>query len=161
MHGDQSASRLGTQIATFARSLQEWKEFEDLPALCFDLGHQYTDAELRLVNLKGDDYHQARLIVDGCKDQGDFIALFANLERKVEDLNSEETRDDHDSWPYITRLVDADGWVIAHANEIYLQDRYLLRGDDHKDRDPDNQYGGEYCGNSYSEIHRFYRDTVR
>jgi hypothetical protein len=123
------------------------------------LDHQYTDAALKLANLKGDDYYRARYVADSCGEAGDFCVLLASLQRVVTFLNDEGGREDEESELRLKRIVDVEGFVLRDS--LLIPEDYLLQEGLYDSRDPDNQTGGEYMGNQHAEFDQFYNDTVR
>ena len=122
------------------------------------MGHQYTDAGLRLANLKGDDYHQARLVADACSKAGDFCVLLASLQKVVTFMNDEGGEEDAESDLGLETIVDLEGYILGNSRSI--PESFLLQQWLYDSRDPDNQRGGEYMGNQHAEINQTYNDTV-
>lgn len=156
-----SASGLDAQIARFCQVLADWRNFDDEGAecLCYVLDHQYTDAALKLANLKGNDYYRVRYVADSCREAGGFCVLLASLHKVVTFMNDEGGEEDAESELRLNHIVDVEGVVLREA--LLIPEHYLLQEELYDSRDPDNQTGGEYMGNQHAEFEQFYNDTVR
>ena len=149
------------KIAHFCQTFAEWRNLgeEGPQCLCFVLDHQYTDAALKLANLKGDDYYRARYIADSCGEAGNFCVLLASLQRVVTFMNDEGGREEAESELRLKRIVDVEGFILRDA--LLIPEYYLLQEGLYDSRDPDHQTGGEYIGNQHAEFDQLYNDTVR
>ena len=140
--------------------LAEWRGLDPRPQfLCFALDYQYTDAGLKLANLKGDDYYRARYVANACSKADDFCVLLASMKKVVTFANDEGGEEDKESRIKLDHVVDLEGFKLS--NPLTIADGYLLQEDLYDERDPDGQDGGGYCGNQHMEIDQYYNDTVR
>ncbi|KAL8938341.1 MAG: hypothetical protein Q9216_003942 [Gyalolechia sp. 2 TL-2023] len=156
----QSASALDVQIEQFAQALTQWQDLEDAPEyLAYPLAHQYTNQNLRLAQLKGDDYHRARHVAQGCAAHGKFYVLLANMEMCMTDRNCEE-EEEVESQLILCRVVDLQGSNLSMYNAMNISDEFILHGSSYDDRQPDVQRGGNYLGNQYAEIEQFFKDSA-
>ena len=155
-----SAAGLDVQISRFCQTLAKWRDLNEGPeCLCYVLDHQYTNAGLKLGNLKGHDYCRARHVADSCTEAGDFCVLLASLQKVVSFMNDEGGQEDAQSELRLDRIVDLEGFMLRKS--LLIPEDYLLHQGLYDSRDPDNQTGGEYMGNQHAEFDQFYNDTVR
>ena len=154
-NGIPSASGQDAEIEKLSRVLTQWRELEAPPQFrCYALDHKYTNAALRLAELKGVDYCRARYVARSSERHGEFAVLLANMERCV---TLQEDCDD-ESQINLLHIVDLEGFDLTAVHlriprEDILQDPY-------GSRDPDVQRGGEHMGNQHAEVERFYKDSV-
>jgi len=129
--------------------------------LCYAFAHQYSDQDFKLTSLKSIDYYRARYVVDSCEKAGNFCVLFANLIRVKIFANDEEGMlADDEGELTLEHIVDIGGFRLRESlpvSEIHLQD-WLY---DSSTRDPDEQKGGGFMGNSYADIEQLYNNKVR
>ena len=86
-----SASVLDTEQSKIGRMLDEWYPMRDRQTfMCYVLQHKYTDANLRLHNLKGDDYYRCSQLDRACQSNGRLCVFLARLELTVTRINEEE-----------------------------------------------------------------------
>lgn len=123
------------------------------------MAHQYTVAELKLANLKGDDYYRARYIVDACSSAGELCVLLASMQKVVSLVNSEKGEESTSSELGLVRIVDLEGFPLGES--VGISELFILQEWLYESRDPDSQHGGQYLGNRYADIDRSYDDTVR
>lgn len=123
------------------------------------LDHDYSQQNLKLAQLKGNDYHRARYVAQGCAAHGDFYVLLANIEMCITDQNCEES-EEPESQLSLGDIVDVQGSFLSMHKNINISDGFLLNGASYHDREPDVQRGGNYLGNQYAEIDQFFRDSV-
>lgn len=156
----RSASAFDARIGHFVQTLTRWQSLEDVPqCLAYRLDHQYTDRDLKLTRLKGDDYHRARHVAQSCAVHGEFHVLLANM-------SMHHTRDpgDYEEEPKselsLSHLVDLEGFRLSSYGGLTITDSFLLQRISYCDRKPDLQGGGDYIGNEYAEIDQFFNDSV-
>ena len=155
----RSASVLDAQTEKFARVLTKWQNLENVPPyLAFFLDHQYTDRDLRLARLKGNDYHHVRHVAQSCTVHGEFYTLLANISMQITDLNGEDTT--KESKLILSRIVDLEGADLSVYHSLTISDSFLMKKKSYSDREPDIQRGGNYMGNQHAEIDQFFNDSV-
>ena len=149
--------------------------------LAYQLGHRYTEANLRLSQLKGLDHVKAQCLQRACQEQG-FSFFLANIEQTVEgDCDYEEYRgygyggryydsdatDANDRYHSITNelersieletVVRTDGSVFATG--VHFEEGNILQ-ENTSEREPDEEdYEGD-VGNEYPNTTHYYRDSV-
>ena len=134
------------------------------------LDHQYTDNDLRLAHLKGDDYHRACHVAKSCAVHGEFYLLLANMSMSItypgdqdEDENEGENGNGElDQIPEfkLSRVVDLEGFQLSHLNDLEISHTQIWQTKSYRGRKPDVRKGGEYMGNSHAEIEQFFKDSV-
>ncbi|KAL8707410.1 MAG: hypothetical protein Q9220_007555 [cf. Caloplaca sp. 1 TL-2023] len=155
----QSAAALDAQIGRFTRALTRWQSLDDHPNyLGYPLDHQYTDRALKLTHLKGNDFYQARHVVQSCAAHGEYYTFLGNVEMCVTNQNCEEEQEDETQLS-LCHIVNMEGDDLLY-NKICISETNLLHGDSYEDRKPDVQCGGNYMGNQYAEIEQFFKDSV-
>ena len=184
-----SASSLGDSRKQLSQTLSLWSsnlESSELAMptmLAYMLRHKYTDANLRLSNLKGKDRHIANAIQAACEDSG-FKFYLANLQRTVEGGCTEMFFDDND-WGYgvgggdagldsdglsdyhdiepdettleLKKVVDADGTKIVE--KLITEETDIVQEDPFDGRNPDKEETSGYTGNEGVSATRFYRNS--
>ncbi|KAL2057964.1 hypothetical protein ABVK25_001581 [Lepraria finkii] len=156
----RSASALDARTGHFAQALTRWQNLEDVPQyLAYPLDHQYTDRDLRLARLKGDDYPRARHVAQSCAVHGEFYILLANMSMHITDPN-DENEEPEESELLLSHIVDLEGFTLSIYDSLKISDTLLLQGISYSDREPDVQRGGNYMGNQYAEIDQFFKDSV-
>ncbi|KAL9005009.1 MAG: hypothetical protein Q9188_002190 [Gyalolechia gomerana] len=156
----QSASALDARIEHFTEALTRWQDLIHAPEyLAYPLDHQYTDRNLKLAQLKGDDYHRARHVAQGCAAHGEFYVFLANMELCITDPNGEE-EEEAQSALSLCHVVDLEGSDLSMYNTMDISGTLLLHGTSYTDRQPDIQRGGNYLGNQYAEIDQFFKDSL-
>ncbi|KAL8943295.1 MAG: hypothetical protein Q9211_001042, partial [Gyalolechia sp. 1 TL-2023] len=155
-----SASALDARIGRLTQALTRWQNLDDGPEfLVYPFNHQYTDRNLKLALLKGDDYHRARHVAQSCAAHGEFYLLLANMEMCITDPNSDE-QEGEQSVLSLFNIVDLQGLNLSIHDTRVISDRHLLHGSSYGDREPDVQRGGNYLGNHYAEIDQFFKDSA-
>ena len=140
--------------------MTRWQNLEDVPQyLAYPLDHQYTDRDLRLARLKGDDYPRARHVAQSCAVHGEFYILLANMSMHITDPNN-ESEEPEESELLLSHIVDLEGFTLSIYDSLKISDTLLLQGISYSDREPDVQRGGNYMGNQYAEIDQFFKDSV-
>ena len=140
--------------------MTRWQNLEDVPQyLAYPLDHQYTDRDLRLARLKGDDYPRARHVAQSCAVHGEFYILLANMSMHITDPN-DENEEPEESELLLSHIVDLEGFTLSIYDSLKISDTLLLQGISYSDREPDVQRGGNYMGNQYAEIDQFFKDSV-
>ncbi|KAK0953514.1 hypothetical protein LTS01_024343 [Friedmanniomyces endolithicus] len=90
-HSTLSAGILDSQMSVFLDILNQWKAWEArLPALVHPLSYQYTANGLISARLKGNDFHLAKRVMQGCARDGQICVLLANMEVQLTDSNGED-----------------------------------------------------------------------
>ena len=148
-------------MVNLRQTLMQWRDSGD-GSQCFvyPLDHQYTDRGLRLAQLKGDDYHRARHVAQGCAEGHDFYVLLANMELCVTDPNAEEEEPEKERELRLTHIVDLEGSGLSLYSALSIPETTLLQQVIDVERDPDVQRGGEYWGNQHTEIEQFFKNSV-
>ena len=141
--------------------------------LAYKLGHKYTNANLKLAHLKGQDRAQAVLMQEACEANG-FRFLLANVERSVfgecdgdEDdyygWGSSKIDDDfhdineiYDDNIKLTLVVRADGTAVAEELDFRTSD--IVQPNVFDGEPDDEEYSGP-TGNEGVTTTHFYRDT--
>ncbi|KAL8855247.1 MAG: hypothetical protein Q9198_010874, partial [Flavoplaca austrocitrina] len=155
-----SASALDARIGQFTQALTRWQELVEEPYyLAYPLDHQYTDRDLKLAQLKGDDFYRARHIAQGCEAHGEYYMLLGNMEMCITNQNG-EVEEKEEAMLLLDRLVDPQGFNLLIGSTLRISTDNLLRGESYEDREPDTQRGGNYLGNQYAEIDQFFKDSV-
>lgn len=152
-----SAAKLSAETSRFEEALNKWHLEGDCCIFPFALQHQYTDSSLKLANLKGVDYERALVILKACSRQGKVTMFLTNLQRRV-DITADEEEIETESLN-VDDILDISGlkmnaYGLSLSLESLLQPLY-------RNREADEQWGGEYYGNSNAEISRLYKNTVR
>ncbi|KAL8719246.1 MAG: hypothetical protein Q9225_003731 [Loekoesia sp. 1 TL-2023] len=143
----RSATALDARIGDFVQTLTRWQKLEDDPQyLAYPLDHQYTDRDLRLARLKGDDYHRARHVAQSCAAHGEFYTLLANMSMHITNQNDESDQEE-ESELILSHIVDLEGLDLSIYRSLTISDTLLLQGGSYSDREPDVQRGGNYLGN--------------
>lgn len=156
----QSASALDARIDQFTQALTRWQDLQDQPFyLAYPLDHEYTDRDLKLAYLKGDDFYRARHVAQSCEAHGKYYMLLGNMEMCITDQNSEEEME-KEAVLSLDHIVDPQGFNLLIASTRTISTTNLLRGESYEDREPDTQRGGNYLGNQYAEIDQFFKDSV-
>ncbi|KAI4287667.1 MAG: hypothetical protein L6R35_003073 [Caloplaca aegaea] len=156
----QSASALDARINQFTQALTRWQDLQDKPFyLAYPLDHEYTDRDLKLAYLKGNDFYRARHVAQSCEAHGKYYMLLGNMEMCITDPNSEEEME-KDSVLSLDHIVDPQGFNLLIASTRTISTTNLLRGESYEDREPDTQRGGNYLGNQYAEIDQFFKDST-
>lgn len=133
---------------------------EDVPPyLAYPLDHQYTDRDLMLARLKGDDYHRARHVAQSCAAHGEFYTVLANMSMHITDPNDVKEEPEK-SELLLSHVVDLEGSNLSIYDSLKISDTFLLGGISYSGREPDVQRGGNYTGNQYAEIDQFFKDSV-
>ncbi|KAI9890596.1 MAG: hypothetical protein M1814_003794 [Vezdaea aestivalis] len=170
-HLNPSASIQDSRLKEFTQILGRWISLSDKPSyLIFPLDHQYTNRDLKLSHLKGDDYYRALHVSQGCEKSG-FYPLLANVTMNFQDPNNEENEchdeEDSDSAAShikrelsLSKIVDTAGFDLLVYERMIISEHDLLRPIHYRHRDPDVQCGGNYLGNSYAGIEQFFNDSV-
>ncbi|KAL9123997.1 MAG: hypothetical protein Q9217_006630, partial [Psora testacea] len=157
----QSASALDERIGHFTQRLTRWQTLKDAPQfLAYPLDHQYTDRDLRLARLKGEDYHRARYVAQSCAMHGEFYVLLANMAMHITDPNDENESEEGESELLLSHIVDLEGSNLSVHVSLTISESLLLRGISYSDREPDVHRGGNYMGNQYAEIDQIFKDSV-
>lgn len=146
----------------FTNLLEFWDSIRPKPRqYIWPLDHKYTNAELALANLKGDDYYRAQHIALGCAEHSEYQLLLANIERRVPDPNDESTgEEDYSISLNLTHIVDREGLKLSLPGCLAIPESFLIFNPYSEGRDPDQQRGGEYAGNQHAEIDRFHSNSV-
>lgn len=164
----QSASGLDARTRRFQAVLDSWSTRSPIADfLCYALDHQYTDASLKLSNLKGHDHARVRTVQDACRANGDFYVFLANLETVetwpdddvVSGGDGDEDAEGVDWDLRLRRVLDLEGHPLS-ATALCISASLLIQSYMFSGRDPDRQTGGEYTGNQHADIDRYYNDTV-
>ncbi|KAL8991463.1 MAG: hypothetical protein Q9177_000135 [Variospora cf. flavescens] len=156
----QSASALDARIDQFTQALTRWQDLQDQPFyLAYPLDHEYTDRDLKLAYLKGDDFYRARHVAQSCEAHGKYYMLLGNMEMCITDQNSEEEME-KEAVLSLDHIVDPQGFNLLIASTRTISTTNLLRGESYEDREPDTQRGGNYLGNQYAEIDQFFKDST-
>ncbi|KAL8731000.1 MAG: hypothetical protein Q9166_003651 [cf. Caloplaca sp. 2 TL-2023] len=157
----RSASALDARIGQFTQALTRWQDLQDEPYyLAYPLDHQYTDRDLKLTHLKGDDFYRARHVAQSCEAHGKYYMLLGNMEMCITNQNGEEEMEE-EAVLSLDHIVDPQGFDLLIASTRTISTTNLLRGKSYEDREPDAQRGGNYLGNQYAEIDQFFKDSVR
>lgn len=155
-----SASILDARTRDFIQSLTQWQDSQPRHGyLVWTLDHKYTKVGLELAYLKGDDYHRVRHAVLSYTAHGEIFVMLANMELYVTSQNDEEGEESSEL--YLRHIVDTDGFQLSLPDGVPITEDALLQTLFDTERDPDQQGGGEYLGNQYAEIDRWYKDSVR
>ncbi|KAL8764944.1 MAG: hypothetical protein Q9209_007808 [Squamulea sp. 1 TL-2023] len=156
----RSASALDARIVQFTKALTRWQDLQDEPYyLAYPLDHQYTDRDLKLAHLKGDDFYRARHVAQSCEAHGKYYMLLGNMEMCITNQNGEEEMEE-EAVLSLDHLVDPQGFDLLISSTRIISTTNLLRGESYEDREPDAQRGGNYLGNQYAEIDQFFKDSV-
>ncbi|KAL8893888.1 MAG: hypothetical protein Q9192_004827, partial [Flavoplaca navasiana] len=154
-----SASALDARISQFTEALTQWQDLQDEPDyLAYPLNYQYTDRNLKLAHLKGDDFYRARHVAQSCEAHGKYYMLLGNMEMCITNQNGEEEMED-EAMLSLDRLVDPQGFNLLIGSTRRISTDNLLHGESYEDREPDTQRGGNYLGNQYAEIDQFFKDS--
>ncbi|KAL8838115.1 MAG: hypothetical protein Q9170_002256 [Blastenia crenularia] len=155
----RSASALDARIGEFTQALTTWQDLTGAPRyLAYPLDHQYTNRDLKLAHLKGNDFYRAHHVAQSCAAHGEYYMLLGNMEMCITDRNDEEEME-KESALSLFQIVDPQGYDLINST-IEISTTNLLRGESYEDRAPDVQRGGNYLGNQYAEIDQFFRDSV-
>ncbi|KAL8907098.1 MAG: hypothetical protein Q9171_006003 [Xanthocarpia ochracea] len=156
----RSASLLDAQIGRFTQALTRWQELQVEPHyLAYPLDHQYTNRNLKLAQLKGDDFYRARHVARSCEAHGGYYMLLGNMEMCITNPNSEEEMEE-EAVLSLCRIVDPRGFDLSIRSNVGISTDNLLRGRSYENREPDVQRGGNYLGNQYAEIDQFFNDSI-
>lgn len=82
------------------------------------------------------------------------------MEKQVTDPNYEDEGREIETQLTLTHIVDPGGLSLSVYQGLTINETLLLAEISCGDRDPDTQFGGEYCGNQYAEISQIYRNSV-
>ena len=155
-----SASVLDTEQSKIGRMLDEWYPMRDRQTfMCYVLQHKYTDANLRLRNLKGDDYYRCYQLHGACRTDGRFCIFLSRLELTVTRTNDEEYEEKAEEKLYLDGVFALQG--IKLRDSLVISEDCVVQRNVHESREHDEQWGGEHMGNQYADIQQVYRDTVR
>jgi len=160
-HSTLSAGILDSQMSVFLDILNQWKAWEaQLPALVHPLSYQYTANGLISARLKGNDFHLAKRVMQGCARDGQICVLLANMEVQLTDSNGEDDSSSQtDEKIFLEHVVDTEGSALS-VGSLRIAGTILTRPVIDDNRAPDVQQGGNYLGNQYAEIDQFYRNSV-
>lgn len=132
----------------------EAKNDGDAPEhLSYILEHKYTDANLRLSMLKGNDYKRAHNVKEACG-RANFCVFLASLERNVEMCDNDELYNSIS----LKRVVDMQGNVVASDADICEDD--IIQEEVFEDREADDHAHEDYTGNAGPSDTYWYRNTV-
>lgn len=138
--------------------------------LVYILEHEYSEANIRLDQLKGKDQFRARYLVEACQSQG-FCLFFAHLEysqsgsvdeyeddaRWGDGSDYHEFIDEIDSKWRLQTVFQPDGKQIA--DDIALEEEDLLETADFTGIEPDDEECDGWTGNEGCTATHFYHRT--
>ena len=110
-----SASALAARTKDFAQALKQWRDVEDAPQyLTYPLDHQYTNEDLKLTQLKSDDYHRVYHVFQSSTVHNKFYIFLANVVLHItthwtDDGEDEEEHEEVEvEMPYLVNLEGVD-----------------------------------------------------
>ncbi|MCJ1391367.1 hypothetical protein MMC18_004230 [Xylographa bjoerkii] len=130
----------------------------DVQLDCFCQTLAYTDAGLKLAELKGDDYYRACYVANACRKVGDFCVLLASMQKVVTLPNDEGGEENAQSELRLNRILDLEGFALQKS--LTIPEDFLLQPWLYGSRDNDEQHGGEYLGNQHADFDQYYNDSV-
>jgi hypothetical protein len=175
----------GEQSSALGRCLKAWSTSfdvgvdvddalaEDVPEsmpnlLVYLLDHEYTQANLKLDNLKGDDHRRVNALARIAGRSG-FHCYLGTIEKTVKggvsgddsDYNSWEMHDIDDVTEErisVSQVFELDGTL--YAEEVDIEEDDFVQAEPFEDRKPDDEDYEGWTGNEGAETTHFYRDTV-
>lgn len=154
--------------------LSRWSTDGDMHEyLVYILDHEYTDANLRLDHLKGEDRKRIGALARVCHET-DFVLYFSLLEKtvsgSVEDGGygyggsyggggTHEIDEVYDESLSLTKVFELDGTELATSLRIH--EDAIVQESPFEDRDPDDEDFEGWTGNEGASSTHWYRDAVR
>ncbi|KAG8627450.1 hypothetical protein KVT40_004933 [Elsinoe batatas] len=194
MSGDEelSAETVEESNSQLTEPLEQWLEAnlvgyknDIIQYLCWGLGHTYSEASLRLSNLKGEDLPLVKHVAAIAKRSG-FTVLLATMEKDVSGPCEDEYEDD-DYDPYdenndlddhrggsgvnhtitdiveqhlkLTKVVDLNGKLLAKG--IVADEQNIIQEDLFDGVDPSRENYTPWQGNYGCESTQWYRQSIR
>ena len=177
----QMASALDDHKQNLDKVLGLWRKQDhefgssenDYEKLVYILEHEYSEANICLDNLKGQDQLRARTLLEACQDQG-FCFYFAHLEYSLS--GSVEEYEDNSNWGYrrssadYHELIDETDaeWRLQTifqytgkqiAADLTLEEEEILQNTDFTGIEPDDEECDGWTGNEGCTATHFYRRT--
>lgn len=157
--GPKSAGFLSEQCERLCSALARLSQDSCGPPsrLLYLLSHKYSQASLRINQLKGRDRAVAHVLEEACARNGYYLFL-CNL-TKVENANEDDYDYYGDSPQQAMDIVTTcDGQMFASGLEFDKE--HILGYDPYHDRDADSQSEGEDTGNEGATLEYRYHDSV-
>ena len=153
-----SANGLDKARANFKKVIEPWWQEINIEALMSKLEHPYTGISLSNGFLKGHDAKRVKFLDLYSKEDDRLVPLLAKIELHVELMEEEASqktlhlRD--------IKFVDGVSLTFEHGTMLTIPFSLVLQGNIWRGRWPDEQYGGEYVGNSHDSVEKQYHDAV-
>ena len=178
-HSSRVASILDNHRQNLGRVLAAWHQQEkgESPSdygfkqLVYILEHEYSEANIRVDQLKAKDQLRTRYLLEACQDQG-FSLFFAHIEYSQSGSIEEEDYDGN--WRYdgtgYHEFIDEfeSKWSLSNvfqyngkqlANSIALEEEDILETFDFTDIEPDDEECDGWTGNEGCTATHFYHRT--
>ncbi|KAF1999945.1 hypothetical protein P154DRAFT_535176 [Amniculicola lignicola CBS 123094] len=150
----QSAAALDQSHAKLERLLRNWNKSQFYSrAYIYPLNYQYTEANLRMQALKGEDAAKAKYLQQLCDKNGFFWFLGTMTKQTVDEDYGEE--EDSISWDCI--VTPAGGKVELN---MLIEPEMILGEDLYEGRSADSEDEGEFTGNEGMASTYRYHNTV-
>ncbi|KAL8669092.1 MAG: hypothetical protein Q9168_006301 [Polycauliona sp. 1 TL-2023] len=157
----RSASALAAELGQFTEALTRWQNLENEPHyLAYPLNHQYTNRDLKLACLKGDDFYRACHVAQSCEAHGAYYMILGNMEMRISSSGDYENVEEEEAVLSLDHIVDAQGYDLLISSTRSISTANLLCGGSYEDRDPDVQHEGGYMGNEYAENEQLFKDST-